>query len=103
VTGIGDGAAPPAASYLEQNTPNPFAAATRIAFGLREAADVSLVVYDVSGRVVRVLAQGPRAAERHEVEWDGRDEHHRPVASGVYFLKMKAGAFTQTRKMVVAR
>jgi hypothetical protein len=103
VTGIGGYAVPPAASYLEQNTPNPFAAATRIAFGLREAADVSLVVYDVSGRVVRVLAQGPRAAERHEVEWDGRDEHHRPVASGVYFLKMKAGAFTQTRKMVVAR
>jgi hypothetical protein len=102
VTGIG-GTPVPTASYLEQNTPNPFGAATRIAFGLKEASNVSLSVYDVSGRLVRVLMSGSKTAQCYEVVWDGRDEHNRPVASGVYFLSLKAGPFTQTRKMVVAR
>ena len=102
ITGVGhDG--PPPASFLSQNQPNPFSASTNIAFGLRDAADVHIRIYDVAGRLVRDLANGRYAADRHVVSWDGRDDAGRTVAGGVYFYRLDAGAFVQTRKLLLMR
>jgi hypothetical protein len=93
----------PAASYLAQNYPNPFNPTTRIAFGLSGPGDVSLEIYDVSGRLVRVLADGERRAGRYEESWDGRDASGCAVASGMYFCRMKASGYEGTRKMILLR
>ncbi len=102
-TGVGDDR-PAAVTRLAQNVPNPFPArGTRIAFSLREPGEVSLRVFDATGRLVRVLAEGPWPAGAHALDWDGRDLRGRAVASGVYYYRLDAPAFTQTRRMVLLR
>jgi hypothetical protein len=93
----------PAASYLAQNAPNTFNPSTSIVFGLSSPALVTLSIYDVSGRLVRTLVDGPRSAGMHKQLWDGRDAGGRAVASGVYFYRLRAGSFTDTKKLVLAR
>ena len=93
----------PAASFLKQNHPNPFNPMTTISFGLSEPANVSLRIYDAAGRLVRTLIDEHRAANRYEITWDGRDGTGRMAASGIYFYRLDAGAFTQTKKMVLLR
>jgi hypothetical protein len=93
----------PAASYLAQNFPNPFNPTTRIAFGLSASGHVSLRIYDSAGRLVRALVNDERRAGRYEESWDGRASGGRAVASGIYFYKLTAGSFEQTRKMALLR
>jgi hypothetical protein len=93
----------PLATYLDQNFPNPFNPATRIEFGLKAPANVSLRIYDAAGRVVRVLAEDARLAGTYAELWDGKDNGGRAVASGIYFYRLDAGTFTQTRKMVLLK
>lgn len=64
---------------------------------------MSLRIYDASGRLVRVLVEGVRAAGNHTELWDGRDSRGAAAASGIYFYRFEAGAFRETRKMVLLR
>jgi hypothetical protein len=73
---------------LEQNAPNPFNPSTTIRFVLPEAGRVRLIVYDVTGRVVRTLANVQRNAGAHAVVWNGRDDVGRAAASGVYVYRL---------------
>jgi hypothetical protein len=93
----------PDATYLAQNFPNPFNPTTRIMFGLKEPAAFSLRIYDAAGRLVRVLVSGSRPAGTYSELWDGRDSSGRAVASGIYFYRLDAGSFSQTRKMALLR
>ncbi len=93
----------PAATYLAQNFPNPFNPATKIAFGLKEPAAIKLGVYDVSGRLVRMLIDGARPAGHYSELWDGRNARGAAVASGIYFYRLDAGSFSEARKMVMMR
>ena len=102
VTGIETPKAPDA-SYLSQNYPNPFNPTTRIAFGLAKPASVSLRVYDAVGRLVRSLLDSERPAANYIEIWDGKDASGRAVASGIYFYRLDAASFTQTRKMILLR
>jgi hypothetical protein len=88
---------------LAQNFPNPFNPVTRIRYEIEAPATVALRIYDVEGRLVRRLAGGYRAQGRHEELWDGRDGRGRAVASGIYYYRLDAGSFTETRKMVLLR
>ncbi len=93
----------PAATALYQNYPNPFNPATQIRYYLSRDEIVNLSVYDVLGRVVAVLVDGKQDAGFRTVTWDGKDHAGRQAASGVYFYKLAAGDFVQTRKMVLLR
>lgn len=93
----------PLAFALAQNQPNPFSPATRIDFALPTKSHVSLGVFDVGGRHVRTLAQGPRDAGRYSVQWDGKDSGGNKVAAGVYFYRLSAGKESLTRKMTVLK
>ena len=93
----------PRITLLEQNYPNPFNPSTTIRFALAAPGDVSLRIYDASGRAVRTLVEGKRGAAVHEVTWDGSDDGGRQVASGVYFCRLKAGDLIRTNKMILAR
>ena len=91
-------AAVPEQFALAGNYPNPFNPSTEIAFSLPEAAMVRLVVYDVLGRAVAHLVDGTLAAGRHTVRFEAS---HLP--SGTYLYRIEAGAFTQTRRMVLLK
>jgi subtilisin family serine protease len=89
---------------LEPNVPNPFNPATRIAFVLRDRGPVRVVVYDLRGaRVRELLADASVAAGRHLLTWDGRDDHGRQVASGVYVCALEQGRERRTQSMVLIR
>jgi hypothetical protein len=95
--------APPLQSALKQNYPNPFNPVTTIEYVVARGGPVRLVIYDVEGRVVRVLVDGVRRAEPHAVRWNGMDDEGRPVASGVYFYQLSAPDVTVSRRMVLLR
>ncbi|MDD3643767.1 MAG: FlgD immunoglobulin-like domain containing protein, partial [Candidatus Krumholzibacteria bacterium] len=93
----------PSAVFLAQNWPNPFNPGTTIAFGLKERGHTSLRIYDAAGRLVARLVEETMPAGRHTMVWDGRDRNEAPAASGVYFSRLVAGEFAQTRKMILIR
>jgi flagellar hook assembly protein FlgD len=66
-------------------------------------ADVNISVYDVAGRRVRELVHEHRPAGVFSVQWNGDDDRGQHVASGVYFYRMRAGEFVDTKKMVLLK
>jgi hypothetical protein len=88
---------------LEQNVPNPFNPTTTIKYSIAADSDVRLVVYDVTGRTVRTLVDERQRADVYRVAWDGVNDQGERVASGMYFCKLVAGKFTQTRKMMLLK
>ena len=88
---------------LEQNRPNPFNPITVLSYAISRESRVRIAVYDLKGRLVRVLADEVRPPGEHDVVWDGRNEKGLFVGSGVYFCRMEAGSFNETRKLVVLK
>ena len=62
-----------------------------------------MVVYDVSGRAVRTLVNGPQTAGMHEVIWDGTRDDGRVLPSGIYWCRLSAEAFESNRRMIVLK
>jgi hypothetical protein len=85
------------------NFPNPFNPKTTIAYELPEAGHVALRVYDVAGRLVRVLDDAEREAGPHSVAWDGTDDAGVGVGSGVYFCRLETPYGVETRSMVLLK
>lgn len=102
-TGIAEIGAP-RVFELGSSLPNPFGARTTLTYAVPvEGRRVSIRVFDVSGRLVRTLVDGPGVVGRHAVDWDGRSDGGTAVGSGVYFYRMDAGEFTQIRKMTLLK
>ena len=102
-TGVEESGPPKPVSALHQNRPNPFNPTTSIRFTLAGPGPVKLQVYSTSGRLVRTLLDGSMKSGSHEVVWDGRTESGQKTASGVYFYRMEAKDFSDTKKMVLVR
>ncbi|MBD3348870.1 MAG: T9SS type A sorting domain-containing protein, partial [Candidatus Eisenbacteria bacterium] len=81
-----------------QNVPNPFNPVTVIGYAVAQPTHVTLVVYDVTGREVTRLVDREVAPGRYKATFDARG-----LASGVYFARMTAGGFTETRKLVLLK
>jgi hypothetical protein len=86
---------------LEQNYPNPFNPSTTIGFALPEAANVSVVIYNISGQVLKTLVNNQFEAGYHQVQWDGTNEMGEQVASGFYFYRLESKDFQQVKKMLM--
>jgi beta-galactosidase len=99
-TGVEDRqlAALPAAFRLDQNYPNPFNPTTVVSYQVPVASSVRLAVYDILGREVAVLVHERKAAGSYSVEFNAAG-----LASGVYFYRIQAGTFAQTRKLLLLR
>ena len=97
-TGIDVTAEAPRSFALEQNYPNPFNPTTTIAYALPVASEVSLIVYDVLGRVAATLVEAHQPAGRHEATFDAS---HLP--SGVYVYRLQVGSSSATRRLVVLK
>lgn len=98
VTDVRKVAGLPTAFALVQNYPNPFNPTTTIRYELPEATHVSLRVFNVLGNEVAVVEDKPKAAGRHTVQFDSNN-----LSSGVYFYRLEAAGFVQTRRMVLVR
>jgi hypothetical protein len=88
---------------LSQNFPNPFNPQTTIEYTVDTRARVSIEIFDVSSKRVRVLEEGVREAGTYRAEWNGRDANNRPVGSGVYFYRLAGVKGAETRKMVLLK
>jgi PKD repeat protein len=95
---VGDLLELPAEYTLSQNYPNPFNPSTDIEFTLPVATDVRLDVYNVLGQRVAELADGPFNAGKHVITWNATQ-----YASGVYFYRLQADEFVETKKMLLLK
>jgi hypothetical protein len=88
---------------LLQNQPNPFNWSTVIEYSLSVSSSVTLNIYDLTGRLVKTLVEGPREPGHYSIGWNGKDDAGRQVASGVYFYRLKAGDFVDTKRLILLR
>jgi hypothetical protein len=88
---------------LRPASPNPFREATTIRYVIPTAEDVSLVVYDVTGRRVRTLTSGYRSMGSHATVWDGHDEQRQQVPSGIYYCRFLTSNTNETIKVTLIR
>ena len=88
---------------LAQNVPNPFNPSTEIAFQILRAGPARLEVFDLQGRLMRTLHDGPLGAGTYQRSFDGRDATGSPLASGVYFCRLASGGQEQVRRMLLLK
>ncbi len=88
-------------SWLKKNFPNPFCASTTILFQTPKKTLVNLAVYNGLGSIVTVLLDTELDAGRHHVVWDGHDRNGRRAGAGVYSYELRAGAYRETKKMLL--
>ncbi len=89
---------PSVVNRLYANYPNPFNPSTRIQFSLAKAADVHIDVYDLKGRRVDSIAEGPRAAGLHTITYEPKQ-----LASGVYLVLMRADSFRAVQRIMLVK
>jgi hypothetical protein len=92
------GALRPTEYRLFANHPNPFNPSTKIRFALPKSGHVIVKIFDLRGKEIQTLVNGRMPEGEHEVEWDARD-----LPSGIYFCRMEAGGFVDTRKLVLQK
>jgi hypothetical protein len=100
---VGSSVPIPAEFALHQNYPNPFNPTTRIDFSLPVEGHVLLEVFNILGQRVVTLINGNLEAGSHEVIWDGTDTQGNPVASGVYFYRIKTDNHVDSRRMILLK
>ncbi|MCB5261695.1 MAG: T9SS type A sorting domain-containing protein [Candidatus Cloacimonetes bacterium] len=86
-----------------RNYPNPFRTSTNIEYVLKQPARLSLEIYNLRGQKVRSLDDGIYAAGLHNLSWDGKDDGGKTCASGVYYLRLKAGDKHSQHKMLLIK
>lgn len=93
----------PMVTELNSNYPNPFNPETTISYSLSSEEHVLIEIYNIRGQLVNTLKDQKQEAGYHTVTWNGRDNNNRPVASGVYFTRFRAGKHTSTKKMILMK
>lgn len=103
VTGIAAVAPAPQEYQLFQNYPNPAWLETEIRFRVPQASFASVKIYNAFGEEIRALAQAAFAAGEHRLRWDGKDGQGHLVVSGIYFYQLRAGSFSQVKRITLLR
>lgn len=103
ITSVQDRGEIPREFLLSQNYPNPFNPSTTIEYTLPNDSDVNILIYDLMGKEVRTITNKYKQAGQHNVIWNGKNNTEQAVSGGIYFYKLQAGDFTQTRKMVLLK
>jgi hypothetical protein len=103
VSAVGETVSPPLINSLRPPVPSPTRGTTAVSYTLAQAGRVQLGVYDVSGRLVRQLVDGERRAGTETVVWNGTAESGARLGAGVYFVRMAAPGFRETRRVILLR
>jgi len=93
----------PLVTRLYSPFPTPFVRRVAVRYSLAAEGRIELRVHDLTGRVVRTLADGVKRPGRYSVSWSGTDDRGRELARGVYFCRLKAGDYVGTEKLVLQR
>jgi len=88
----------PVTCQLYQNYPNPFNPVTKIRFDLPKNTYTKLIIYDMLGREIETIVNEQLVAGSYEVNWDARS-----YSGGVYYYRLQAGDFVETRKMILVK
>ena len=88
---------------LGSNYPNPFNPTTTFTYSLPETGMVTVQVFDITGRRVRVLVNEQKDAGVYKVQWDGRNDAGQQVASGMYLYQIRSGSFVDAKKMMLVK
>lgn len=88
---------------LHQNYPNPFNSNTAITYELPKRTEITLMVYNVAGQVVRVLTKGERSTGSHVIRWDGTDSQGQAVSTGLYFIQLKRSGQVHVIKIMLIK
>ena len=90
---------------LYQNYPNPFNTSTEISFRIlnRAKEGAKLSIYNIRGELIRQLLSAVKTPGKHSLTWDGKDRRENSVSSGIYFYKLSAGDFSETKRMVLVK
>ena len=88
---------------LDNNFPNPFNLKTKITFFIPERENVSLVIYNVNGKIIKHLLNNVHLSGGRTVVWDGVNDMGENVSSGIYLYKIKSGDFVKTKKMILVK
>ncbi|MCF7822555.1 MAG: T9SS type A sorting domain-containing protein [Candidatus Marinimicrobia bacterium] len=99
VTGIQEERIASEGFYLVQNYPNPFNPSTTIRYSSQQTSDLSLVIYDISGRMVKTVESANRHIGDYEYVWNGQDNGGITVPTGIYFAKLQSPTHSQVIKM----
>jgi len=100
---IGDPNYIPVEFSLAQNFPNPFNPVTNIGFGLPEASDVEITIYNVMGQKVSTLVNEYKEAGYYRVKWNSLNESGQKVSAGLYLYQIRAKNYVQTRKLILLK
>ena len=92
----------PSRFALRAIVPNPAASGATVAFDLPKDSHITIRIFDVSGRIIATLIDGQVLAGRHTAAWKGAPAEGGRIAAGLYFCRMQAGEFTETRRVVIA-
>ncbi|MCL1827531.1 MAG: T9SS type A sorting domain-containing protein [Candidatus Cloacimonetes bacterium] len=93
----------PATDLSSHNYPNPFNPETTISFTTFISDHISLAIFNIKGQKIKSLLNETRAAGEHQVTWNGLDDNGQSVSSGLYFYRVTAGEFQETKKMVLLK
>ena len=88
---------------LSQNYPNPFNPETHIKYAIPKEGEVKIEIYDVLGRLVKLLIDEHKPAGYYQIIWDARNDEGMVVSNGVYLICMKSGTFTSLKKMTLLK
>ena len=88
---------------LSQNYPNPFNPTTTFEYDLPGNCDVTIKIYNILGQEVATLVNEQKEAGRYKINWDGQDKYGENVSTGIYFYRIKAGDFEETRKLLLVK
>lgn len=104
-TGVQDGEITilPLDFLLNQNYPNPFNPATTISYSLSQRGRVTIEVFNLLGQKVNTLIDRDEAAGTYSINWNGTDASGHKVATGVYFYRLRAGDYVETKKMILLK
>ena len=104
VIGVGsDSNLLPAVTKLGGNHPNPFNPRTEISYAVSNAGHITIDVYNVKGELVKTLVNREVATGNHSIIWNGEDNSGKPVASGLYFYRMKTPDYQNMKKMILLK
>ncbi len=93
----------PASFSLHQNWPNPFNSSTRIAYSLSHPTEVRIVIYNILGQKIKTLTDEFQTQGHKTIYWDGTDKRGALASSGIYFCKIQAGEFSESKKIVLLK